>query len=172
MLAEEMAQTTPSIWEVESAFHRVVRKLAETAKNATVTNVPIDWQAKVAELVSEYGPQLQPIVTSQITEFLESSDDEFYLKEMSGTESFESFESAVAELEKFAQKMQRNHENRVKEGRILSTSNRAKVQAAYDALGALLTDSEPKPKPKEMDVEALRTQAMRLNGQVMATLSR
>lgn len=178
MLAEEMAQTTPSIWEVESAFHRVVRKLAETAKNASVTNVPIDWQAKVAELVGEYGPQLQPIVVNQIQEFLDGTDDEFYLKEMPGSESFESFESAGTALEKFAQKMRSNHEIRVKEGRILSSSNRAKVQAARDASAALIADlddllaiSEPKPKEKEIDVDALRTQSLRLRSLAVRSLA-
>ena len=80
----------------------------------------------------------------------------------------ESFESAVSTLEKFAQKMQRNHENRVKEGRILSTANRSKVQAAYDALGALLTDSEPKPKKEAVDMDALRTQSERMRNRILA----
>jgi len=88
--------------------------------------------------------------------------------EDAGTESSESFESAVAELEKFAQKMQRNHENRVKEGRVLSGSNRSKVQAAYDALGTLLAASEPKPKEKQIDMAALRTQSERMRNRILA----
>jgi HK97 family phage prohead protease len=93
------------------------------------------------------------------------------LKEDTGTDSFESFESAVSELEKFAQKMQSNHDNRVKDGRVLSASNRAKVQACYDALGALLTASEPKPKEKEIDVEALRTQSLRMQSLAVRALA-
>lgn len=172
MLAEELAQTTPSTWEIESAFRRIVRKIAESAKNApSIGEESFDWRAKVAEVVSEYGPSLQPLIISQIEEFLDSSDDEFYLKGIAGSESFESFESAVAELEKFAQKMQRNHDNRVKEGRVLSASNRAKVQAAYDALGVLLVESEPKPAEKEIDVEALRTQSLRMQSLAVRALA-
>lgn len=176
MLAEEMAQTTPSIWEVESAFHRVVRKIAETAKNVGITNTAFDWKAKVTELTSEYGPQLQPIIINQITEYLDSSDDEFYLKGITGTESFESFEDAGAALTKFAKQMRSNHEIRLKEGRVLSSSNRSKVQACRDSMTALITDlddlltlSEPKPKEKD-DVDALRTQSLRAQSEAMLAL--
>lgn len=61
---------------------------------------------------------------------------------------------------------------------MLSTSNRAKVQACKDSMTALLADldellaiSEPKPKEKEVSVEALRTQSLRLEGQVMTALA-
>lgn len=177
-LVEEMAQTTPSIWEVESAFHRVVRKIAETAKDASVTGAVLDWRAKVTDLVGEYGPQIQPIVVSQIEEYLNSTDDEFYLKGITGTESFESFEAAGTELKKFAEKMRSNHEIRVKEGRVLSSSNRAKVQACMDSMSAVMTDlqnlmdmSEPKPKEKEIDVEALRTQSLRMQSLAIQALA-
>lgn len=178
MLAEEMAQTTPSTWEIESAFRRVIRKIAESAKNAPSIGETFDWRAKVVEAVSEYGPQLQPLIISQIEEFLTSSDDEFYLKGITGTESFESFEAAGTELAKFAQKMRSNHENRVKEGRVLSSSNRAKVQACMDSMSAVMADlqglmdmSEPKPKEKEIGVEALRTQSLRLRSTALRTLA-
>lgn len=105
--------------------------------------------------------------------------EKFNLKEMPASESFESFESAESAIKKFAQKMRSYHENRVKEGRVLSSSNRTKVQACKDSLSALIADldellllSEPKPKEKEIDVEALRTQSMRLDGEVLAVLSR
>lgn len=178
MLAEEMAQTTPSTWEVESAFRRVIRKIAESAKNAPAIGEVFDWRAKVVEAVSEYGPQLQPLIISQIEEFLESSDDEFYLKGISESESFESFESAESAIKKLAQKMQSNHANRVKEGRMLSTPNRSTVQGWHDALMAmadelakLLAASEPKPKEKEIDVDALRTQSLRMQSLAIRALA-
>jgi HK97 family phage prohead protease len=171
MLAEEMAQTTPSTWEVQSAFCRVIKKLAESAKSSDVTGVEFDWRAKATLACSELGSEMTPLVIGQIQEFLDSSDDEFYLKGITGTESFESFESAVSELEKFAQKMQSNHDNRVKDGRVLSASNRAKVQACYDALGALLAASEPPAKEKEIDVEALRTQSLRMQSVALRALA-
>jgi len=169
MLAEEMAQTTPSTWEVESALRRVVRKIAETAKDSGTTGVVIDWKAKITEAFNEYPPTMIPLVTAQIEEFLNSSDDEFYLKEITASESFESFDKAApAALKKFIENMQRNHEARVKEGRVLSASNRATVQKCKDSLTVLMGDldallamSEPKPKEKEIDVDVLRTQSRR-----------
>lgn len=178
MLAEEMAQTTPSIWEVESAFHRVVRKIAETAKNITAIDTPFDWQAKVGELTAEYGPRLQPIIINQITEYLDSSDDEFYLKGITETESFESFESAESAIKKFIAKMRSNHEVRVKEGRVLSSSNRGMAQTWRDALAGLIDEldkllaaTEPKPKEKSIDVIALRAQSDRIRNRVMRDFS-
>ncbi len=178
MLAEEMAQTTPSTWEVESAFRRVIRKIAESAKNAPAIGEAFDWRAKVADAVSEYGPQMLPLIVSQIEEFIDSSDEEFYLKGITGTESFESFEAAGTELKKFAEKMRSNHEIRVKEGRVLSSSNRAKVQTCMDSMTAVMTDlqglmdmSEPKPKEKEIDVEALRTQSLRVQSLAIRALA-
>lgn len=178
MLAEELAQTTPSTWEIESAFRRVIRKIAESAKNAPTIGEAFDWRAKVAEAVSEYGPQMLPLIVAQIEEFIDSSDDEFYLKGITGTESFESFEAAGTALAKFAEKMRSNHENRTKEGRVLSSSNRAKVQACMDSMSVVMADlqglmdmSEPKPKEKEIDVEALRTQSLRMQSLAIRALA-
>lgn len=170
LLAEEMAQTTPSFWQTESAFCRLIRKIAEGAKNADITG-EFDWRAKVNALGTEFGTEAAALATSQVEEYLNSSDDEFYLKGITESESFESFESVETVLKKFTDNMQRNHAARVKEGRILSTSNRNKVQAAYDALGELLAASEIAPKEKEIDVAALRTQSLRLRGQALRTLA-
>lgn len=104
--------------------------------------------------------------------------EKFSLKEIPGSESFESFESAGTALQKFAQKMRSNHEIRTKEGRVLSSSNRAKVQACKESMAALIADlddllviSEPKPKEKEIDVEALRTQSMRSRSRALGALA-
>lgn len=86
------------------------------------------------------------------------------LKEMPGTDSFESFESVEAVLKKFTENMQRNHDNRVKEGRVLSGSNRAKVIAARDALDDLLSASEPREK---IDVIAMRAQSDRIRNRLL-----
>lgn len=186
MLAEELAQTTPSTWEIESAFRRIIRKIAETAKNApSIGESTFDWRAKVTEVVSEYGPTMQPLIIAQIEEYLDSSDDEFYLKGITGTESFESFEAAGTALAKFAEKMRSNHENRLKEGRMLSASNRAKVQACMDKimelhaeLSDLMAMSEPKPKEEddgkglETTLLALRTQSARVRNHALRTLAR
>lgn len=178
MLAEEMAQTTPSFWQTESAACRLVKKIMEAAKSASVTGAEFDWRAKISALGTEYGIEFAALATAQGEEFLNSSDDEFYLKGITGTESFESFEAAGTELKKFAQKMRSNHEIRVKEGRVLSSSNRAKVQACMESMTAVMADlqglmdmSEPKPKGKEIDVDALRTQSLRMQSLAIQALA-
>ncbi len=179
MLADQLAQTTPSTWEIESAFRRVICKIAESAKNApSIGESSFDWRAKVSEVVNEWGPQMQPLIIMQIEEFLKSTDDEFYLKGITGTESFESFEAAGTELKKFAQQMRANHEIRVKEGRVLSASNRQKVQACRDSMESLMGDldallmmSEPKPKELEINMVALKAQADRIRNRMLCDFS-
>lgn len=169
LLADEMAETTPSWWQVESAFYRLVRKIAEGAKNSDVTG-EFDWRAKINQLGTEFGTEASAIAIIQVEEFLNSSDDEFHLKD-SVPDSLESFDDVVAALEKQTANMQRNHEVRVKDGRVLSATNRAKVQAAYDALGALLEASEVKPKEKALDMVAFRTQHDRVEHRLMSLLT-
>lgn len=92
------------------------------------------------------------------------------LKDETVSDSFESFDDVVAALEKQTHNMQRNHDNRVKEGRVLSATNRAKVLAARDALDALLAASEPSQPEKDVDVDALRTQSLRAQSEAMLAL--
>jgi HK97 family phage prohead protease len=111
----------------------------------------------------------------QIKQILEQANDDFYLKVIAASESFESFDKAApAALGKFIDNMKRNHEARVKEGRVLSSSNRATVQKCKDSLTALMGDldalllmSEPKPKEKSIDIVALRTQAERVRNNLL-----
>jgi HK97 family phage prohead protease len=115
----------------------------------------------------------------QIQEVLTAGDDQFYLKVIAASESFESFDkAALAALKKFIENMQRNHEARVKEGRVLSSSNRSTVQACRDTATALIADldallamSEPKPKEKEIGVDALRTQSLRMQSLAIRALA-
>jgi HK97 family phage prohead protease len=171
MLAEEMAATIPSVYDVQRSACGLARKIAESAKNSAITGAEFDWESKIDLLAVEFGSTWGSAIKDQVREFLDSSDDEFYLKGRSVSGSFESFDDVVAALEKQTHNMQRNHEARVKEGRILSASNRAKVVAARDALDELLTASEPVPKEKTVDVMTLRTQSMRLRSQVSRTLA-
>lgn len=176
LLAEEMAETTPSFWQTESAYCRVIRKIAEGAKNADITG-EFDWRAKVNQVSTEFGTEAGSIATHQIEAYLKSTDEEFYLKEMSESESFESFESAESAIKKFAQRLWSNHELRLKEGRILSTSNRSMAQTWRESLlglvaelDALLAATEPKPKEKTIDMAALRTQSDRIRHELMSLM--
>jgi HK97 family phage prohead protease len=140
--------------------------------------VGMNDQTALISIKSE--PEIKELSEDQIQQVLTSANDEFYLKVIAASESFESFDKAApAALKKFIENMQRNHEARVKEGRILSTSNRTTVQQCRDSLMALMTDldallemSEPKPKEKEIDVSALRTQSLRVSAKARLALIR
>lgn len=155
-------------------FDRIrILKKGEIIEDAIVT-APMNKLAMASAVKSE--PQL---FEPQLDAFIETYGKEKvieYLKEDSVSGSFESFDAVVSAVEKHTANMQRNHANRVKEGRVLSGTNRAKVQAAYDALGELLTASETAPKEpaeeEKIDVSALRTQAMRVRHRLMSNLAR
>jgi HK97 family phage prohead protease len=160
-------------------FDRIrILKKGEIIEDSIVT-APMNKLAMATSVKSETA-EIRELSEDQINHILTSANDEFYLKVIAASESFESFDKAApAALKKFIENMQRNHEARVKEGRVLSSSNRATVQKCKDALMALMGDldallemSEPKPREKEIDVEALRTQSLRLRSQVMLTLAR
>jgi HK97 family phage prohead protease len=181
MLAEEMAQTTPSTWEIESALRRVVRKIAETAKDANVTGVVMDWKAKVAEAFNEYPPTMIPLVTAQIEEFLNNSDDEFYLKSVNppaGLTFEDHSQSVLAAVSELTERAKSIAEIRKKEGRALSTNRRtrlsellASLTAVSADIEAMLAETEPTPKEKEIDVDALRTQSLRMQSLAIRALA-
>ena len=136
--------------------------------------VGMNDQTSLISIKSE-EPEIKELSEDQIRQILTSANDEFFLKVIAASESFESFDKAApAALKKFIENMQRNHEARIKEGRVLSSSNRATVQKCKDALTALMGDldallemSEPKPKEKEIDVYALRTRNMRIRNRLL-----
>ncbi len=123
-------------------------------------------EEQIKEFIKSFGHEA--IITAINQEL--NDPEKFYLKG-AVSDSFESFDDVVAALEKQTHNMQRNHENRVKEGRILSSSNRAKVQAARDALDDLLAASETAPKEKDVDVALLRTQSLRRRNQALGVLA-
>jgi HK97 family phage prohead protease len=91
-------------------------------------------------------------------------------KEETGTEPL-SVERGIAAIEDFTRSMQRNHDNRVKEGRVLSGSNRSKVIAARDALNELLAASEPPPPKASIDLIALRLNSERMRAKSLRLIS-
>jgi HK97 family phage prohead protease len=165
----------PAMLKKAQEFNRIrVLKAVEAIEDSIVT-APMNKRAAATGVKSE----IKELSEDQIQQVLTSANDEFYLKVIAASESFESFDKAApAALKKFIENMQRNHEARVKEGRVLSSSNRATVQKCKDALTALMGDldallemSEPKPKEKEIDVDALRTQSLRMQSLAIQALA-
>jgi uncharacterized protein len=171
------ADLLPAMLKKAQDFNRIrVLKAVEAIEDSIVT-APMNKRAAATGVKSE--TETKELSEDQIQQVLTSANDEFYLKVIAASESFESFDKAApAALKKFIENMQRNHEARVKEGRVLSSSNRATVQKCKDALTALMGDldallemSEPKPKEKEIDVESLRTQSLRMQSVALRALA-
>lgn len=141
---------------------RIIKK--NTIVEDSIVTSPMNTLAASTGVKSTPSPD-------EIKQFLESPDGQEFLKAESVSDPLESFDDVVAALEKQTHNMQRNHDNRTKEGRVLSTTHRAKVLAARDALNDLLAASEPKPKEKELDVNALRTQSLRMQSEAMTALA-
>lgn len=166
-LAEALtkAQTFPRV-RILKKLEAIEDSLVTAPMNKRAAATAIKSENEITQFISTHDPEE---IVNEINNGRE--DSEKYLKGISVSESPESFENAVAAIEKHTANFQRNHENRVKENRVLSSANRAKVQACYDALGELLAASEPKPKEKEIDVEALRTQSRRIQSLSSRALS-
>lgn len=133
-----------------------------------VTKDTMDQKTGIRELLegdwAEWSPVLKGM--NDQTTLISIKDAE--------SESFDTFDKAVSAIEKQTQKMRGNHDNRTKEGRVLSSSNRQKVITCKDSLTALIADledllmlSEPKPKEKAINVVALRTQSDRIRNDLI-----
>ena len=170
MLAQEMADDVPSWWDIYSSFCDLVCDIAEAANaNQDILAAPINVEQKVRDLFAELTTMGAPIVVQQITDYVGKDDPynefSFYLKSLEAGLPFDQAEPVMA---KFIKAMERNHSNRVKEGRMLSAANRKKLQTLHDGIMThaqaakdLLDASEPKPKfadPRK--VRALRLQLL------------
>lgn len=79
-------------------------------------------------------------------------------------------ESVLAAVGEFTQRASGLIELRTKEGRVISSANRGRIQELRDALDALLVASEPKPKEKSV-IDALRLESARWESEVLARLA-
>jgi HK97 family phage prohead protease len=166
------ADLLPAMLEKAQKFNRIrILKSVEAIEDSIVT-APMNKRATATAAKS--AEQVESTLESELDALITAHGKDKiidYLKGQPVSDSFESFDDVVSALAKHTSNMQRNHENRVKEGRILSDSNRKKVLAARDALDELLAASEPKPKEKSIDVAALRTQSLRMQSLAIRALA-
>lgn len=155
ILEDEMAQRSPAVWEVWSAFTSALEKVARTAADASVTGAEIDVESKVKEAAFALPDKLVPIIVSQIADFINSdSREHFYLKQFSTPEDLvsesldshsESVVSAVAEsqrlqaevgehLKQWLARLRDKQEFRLKSGRVISHANRERIAQALQKL--------------------------------------
>ena len=83
MFADAAKEQIPSRWQLDDIFRNLIRKIATIAKAAAATDTEFDVDAKVEEVIAEYGAAVKPLILSQIKDFIESDDEQFYLKTVS-----------------------------------------------------------------------------------------
>lgn len=162
MFEDAIAEQTPSRWQLEEIYSRIIRKLANAASAAQMAGVAFDLEASVKEATEEYTSRLQSHALDQIAAWIEAGgEDEFYLKAIIDSEaSVKALASsdldshsllAVSALRDIAGRFRGVHEGRVKAGRVLSEKNRRRIGELMEQLSALntemqnlLDESEPK----------------------------
>lgn len=163
MFEEAIAEQTPSRWELESIYSKIIKKLANAASAAQMAGVSFDLEAKVKEATDEYTALLYAHAVSQIKDWMdEGGDDDFYLKAivdpskdiLSGIpiDLSDHSELLVNGLKSVIARFRGNHEKRVaqKAGRVLSEKNRNRlagfikqILAVANDAQALLDESQP-----------------------------
>lgn len=178
MFEEALAEQTPSRWELDSVYSRIIRKLANAASASQLAGVSFDLAAKVKEATAEYLALLEAHALSQIEAWLEGGgEEEFYLKAIldlrqdlpvsGGLALDDHSQLVVSALREVAKRFRANHEGRVKSGRVLSEKNRtrlsalvAQIQTINEEIQGLLDES--KPMASEAEKRALLGEHLRL----------
>lgn len=184
MFEDALAEQTPSRWELEGIYCKIIKKLANAASAAQMAGVKFDLEAKVAEATTEYTVLLQKHALGQIAEWMDAGgDDDFYLKAivnpskdiLAGIPALDLSDHSdllVSGLKSVVSRFRGNHDQRVKAGRVLSEKNRLRlaefikqVLAAANGAQSLLDESQPmataSQKRAVLTKHLLRRQAQR-----------
>lgn len=151
MFEDAMEAETPSRWELESIYCRIIKKLAQAAAAAQMAGVTFDLEAKIKEATDEYTSLLQTHALAQIASWMEEGgDDEFYLKTivepkkdiLSGIpiDLSDHSDLLVSGLKSVVARFRGNHEQRVKAGRVLSEKNRQRIADLMEQMKSVASD--------------------------------
>jgi transcriptional regulator with XRE-family HTH domain len=177
MFEDELAERTPSVWELWNAYCCVTQKLAMAAVSTQATGVEFDLEAKVDESTSEYVDRLKAQVLLQIASYTEagSMDEPFYLKAIidlaegdllsaKHLDIDQHSELAVSALKEIVARFKANHEARKsqKAGRVLSQKNRERLAQMLEQIKAAVSDcqtllDESMPMASADDTNAAKT---------------
>lgn len=81
MFEEALAEQTPSRWELEAIYCRIVKRLANAYAASKLAGVEFDLEAKMQEATNEYTSLLQSHALAQIYSWIEDGgEDDFWLK--------------------------------------------------------------------------------------------
>lgn len=178
MFEEALAEQTPSRWELDSVYSRIIRKLANAASASQLAGVSFDLAAKVKEATAEYLALLEAHALSQIEAWLEDgSEEEFYLKAIvdlssdlpvSGQLDLDDHSQVVVSaLREVAKRFRANHEGRVKSGRVLSEKNRTRLSTLLEQLQPISEElqkllDESKPMASDAEKRAVLGEYLRM----------
>jgi 2'-5' RNA ligase len=168
MFVEAAKEQIPSRWQLDDIFRKLICKIATIAKASAATDTEFDAEAKVKEVIAEYGAAMLPLILGQFQEFIESTTEEhFYLKSVSDLSGvFENVEGVafdehsrlvVSANTGIIKRFDRYYQNRLKVGRPLSESTRKELIAynehiliAASGIQALLDKTQPMVSEDDM----------------------
>lgn len=184
LFSDEMANRTPSTYELQSIYCCVVKKIAEAAATSRAVGTEYDYASQLEEATGAYLDRLKMAVMTQVQSYVESEDaQEFYLKAIQslskedfyaaskGVDLDDHSELVVTAVRDIVARFWANHEARKsqKAGRVLSEKNRSRLTKMLEAIQAAVSDcqgllDESMPMASEMEKRAaiikhLRTKA-------------
>jgi hypothetical protein len=173
---QNLAEQQNNFWRLESAMCETAKDIANAAASSGVTGVSVDVSALVSEAVMEFAGRLTPMITSQINEWLDSTNREnFYLKstfldaiissESPVKQRFEDrLDTVLAAVERVANDAKEIHEMRQsqKAGRKISQSRMTKLKEMATQLSALIAEVEGEgesatPSEKSVDQSVINS---------------
>jgi len=188
MFEDALEAQTPSRWELESVYCKIIKKLANAASAAKLAGVEFDLDAKLQEATSEYTALLLKHAQTQIADWLESDgDDDFYLKaildahssadSLTGADLESHSQVAEAVARGFYNRLRVQHEARkresqsgthdgqVKAGRVLSEKNRTRLDGFIKQILAVASDAqalldESQPMASDTEKRAILVKAL------------
>jgi hypothetical protein len=178
MFETALSESTPSRWELESVYNKIVSKLVAAASASSLAGITFDLRGKLKEATDEYSARLESLAYAQAVEHIESgSDEHFYLKAImdlgsdlpvsDGLDLDDHSQVVVSASKGLYARFRANHEARVKSGRVLSDKNRTRLSAFRERLQELDRDiasllEESTPMASDSEKRAAETTFLRL----------
>ncbi len=172
MFAEMLAEPHSRL-DIDSAYCKVIATLAAHALTGRAIEGTFDLEAKVKEATQEYAARLEAHTLTQVKFYVDAAADdaepfslqavisvEDSVKQLSAIDLDAHSQLAVTAGRELTKRLQVNHQNRLKSGRVLSEKNRqriaafnASIEEMRTALQELLAESEPKASDAEKRAE-------------------
>jgi len=169
---EERAARTDSVWDMQSSYCCVVKRIAEAAKAARAVGEDYAYEAPLKEVGQSYAADVTGASLEQVRNYVESPEmmDDFYLKALfaltqedfaafsKGTDLEDHSQLVVTAVRDITARFKSNHEARKtqKAGRVLSEKNRTRLAGVLERMAAAVTECQnllDETKPMASDTE-------------------